>query len=123
MIIFDKDLKVFAKVLSKCREGGFVCEPVADENGYKIKQANFVASETSVIPYQVVIKEQIKNHEKAIKNLHNLEKLEEELLLKKIKKLADDYLKGRVKEYTDYDFEEWSGPMSHYCKELLCIKQ
>lgn len=124
-IVYDKDMKLFGKILSwkSTKEDGRVYEvkAFADKDGYSIKCDNFITPSASIIPYDVVVKEQIKNHERAVKNLKKLEQLDTKTKTDKLKKLMNDFLNGKVTQESNYDYEDWCNAVKYALKNMKTI--
>ena len=118
--IYDKELELFGKIIKVCSDNsGYVCQVVADKFGQKLKENTFVTGYVVILPLDKAIDMLQKEHRKAITNLESLKNVPKIELIKKVKKLCNDMLTGRVREDKDYDFDEWCHPMKVYLKRLI----
>lgn len=124
-IVYDKDMEMFGKIESwkHSKEDGLIytVKSLADKDGYSVNGESFSSTSATLIPYDVVMNEQIKNHECAIKNLRKLEKLDTKTKTDKLKKLMNDFLNGKVTQESNYDYEDWCNAVKYALKNMKTI--
>lgn len=118
--IYDKELELFGKIITICPDNsGYVCQIIADKFGHKTKADTFVTGDAVILPLDKAIDVLQKEHIKAITSLENLKSLPKTEIIKKVQKLCNDMLNGKVRDDKDYDFDEWCNPMRMYLKRLM----